>query len=96
MVYFTVRADIANGKEDELDRFLRDEARAFWLSQPGVRGFHVYGDALVGWPERTVMVEVEDMVALHRILESPDRKRLRSKFLSLTTQASSQIQEKLV
>mgnify|MGYP005834546619 CR=1 FL=1 len=64
MMYFTVRCDILPGKEDELDRFLNERAKSFWISQPGVKSFHVYADKLAGWPERTIMIEVEDLATL--------------------------------
>lgn len=95
-MYFTVRCDILPGKEEELDRFLAEKAKKFWLSQPGVKGFHVYGDTLVGWPERTIMIEVDDLVGLERVLHSDERKHLRSEFLTYTTDVESQILDTLI
>jgi quinol monooxygenase YgiN len=96
MMYYTVRCDVAPGKEEELDRFLADRAKAFWLEQPGVRGFHVYGDALVGWPERTILIEVDDLASLQRILDSDRRKELRKEFMAYTTGAQSQILHRVI
>lgn len=90
-MYFVVRCDILPGKEEELDRFLSERAREFWLRQSGVKSFHVYGDVLVGWPERTIMIEVEDLASLQAILNSDERKRLRHEFLTYTTNVQSQI-----
>ncbi|MBI2872977.1 MAG: hypothetical protein HYY00_07315 [Chloroflexi bacterium] len=96
MVYFTVRCDPAPGKSDELDRFLTETAKRFWTSQPGVTEFHVYGDALMGWPERTIMIAVKDLGALQRILDTTERQKLRKEFLGHVTRTEAQIQEVLV
>ena len=95
-MYFTVRCDILPGKEEELDRLLGGPSRTFWLAQPGVKSFHVYGDTLVGWPERTIMIEVEDLASLQRILGTEERKRLRREFMNHTSNVSSQIQETII
>ncbi|MBI2911238.1 MAG: hypothetical protein HYY05_03785 [Chloroflexi bacterium] len=96
MVHYTVRCDPLPGKEDELDRFLRDRAKTFWLSKEGVTNFHVYGDALVGWPERIIDIEVRDLSALQGILNSDDRRRLRHDFMGYCSRVESQILETLV
>jgi hypothetical protein len=96
MIYFTVHCDPLPGKEEELDRLLANSAKSYWLSQPGVNSFHVYGDKLVGWPERTIMIEVNDLTALQPILETLERKRVRKEFMSLVSRTESQIQDIIV
>lgn len=96
MVYFTVRCEPVPGKGVELDEFLSTKSKSFWLSQTGVRGFHVYGDALDGWPERTIMIEMDDLASLQRILDSPERKQLRGTFMGFTARVESQINEQLI
>jgi len=97
MMYFTVRCDILPGRsEEELDRFLADKVQTFWLSQPGVTSLNVYGDALVGWPERTIIIEVEDLASLQRILDSEQRKELRREFMTYVTTVQSQILHKVL
>jgi len=95
VIYFTIRCDFVPGKEEELDRFLVEKAKPFWLSQPGVASFHVYGDTLVGWPERTITIEVEDLATLQRILSS-ERRQLRHEFMNYAANIQSQIQEMLI
>jgi antibiotic biosynthesis monooxygenase (ABM) superfamily enzyme len=96
MMHFTVRCDIAPGQEEALDHFLAEKVKAFWLSQPGVKGFHVYADALVGWPERTIIIEVDDLASLQRVLDSEQRKLFRREFMTYTTNVQSQILDKLI
>jgi quinol monooxygenase YgiN len=96
MMYYTVRCDVAPGKEEELDRFLTEKAKAFWLEQAGVSSFNVYGDALVGWLERTILIEVDDLASLQHILDSEQRKALRREFQTYTTGAQSQILHKVI
>ena len=81
MYYFTVRFDVPRGSEDSFERFL-NKAKAFWLSQPGVREFHVYGDMLIDWPERKIEIAVNDTESLQRILDSEERRQLRTEMLN--------------
>jgi hypothetical protein len=89
-MYYTVRCDISQGKQEDMDR-LMERMKAFWMAQPGVNGFHVYGDMMEGWPERTVMVEVDDMACLQRILDDPARKQLRKEFMDMAVSVQSQM-----
>ncbi len=95
-MYVTVRCDTLPGKEEVLDRYLVEKAKPFWTSQPGVIEFHVYGDALVGWPERTIAIEMDSFATLQDILRSDEFKRLRSEFMTYTTDVQSQILERIV
>jgi quinol monooxygenase YgiN len=89
-MYYTVRCDIAPGKQDEMDQ-LMEQMKAFWMAQPGVKGFHVYNDMMEGWPERTVMVELEDMACLQRVLDAPERKQFRKQFMDMAVSVQSQM-----
>ncbi|HZA25865.1 MAG TPA: hypothetical protein VFA32_25260 [Dehalococcoidia bacterium] len=96
MVHYAVRCDIVPGRSEDLDRLLSENAKEFWLKQPGVRGFQVYEDALTGWPERTIMIEVDNLESLQRILDSEERKRLRREFNNYATNVQSQILEQMI
>jgi hypothetical protein len=96
MVYFSVYCDPVPGQEEELDLFIADKAKKFWTSQNGVKGYHVYADKLIGWPERTIMIELQDFTSLQRILDSPEHKRLRRDFMTNISRAESQIQDVIV
>ncbi|MFN0070619.1 MAG: hypothetical protein ACKVVP_03915 [Chloroflexota bacterium] len=72
-VFYTVRCDIGPRQEEELDRFLSEQVKPFLLAQPEVKNFRVFSDALVGWPERTLMIEVDDLASLERVLQSPEQ-----------------------
>ena len=93
MVYFSVYCDPVPGKEDELDRFIVDKSKRFWAGQTGVKGYHVYADKLLGWPERTIMIELQDMSSLQRILDTDEHRRLRREFLTNVSRIESQIQD---
>ena len=96
MVYFSVYCDPVPGQEEELDRFIVDKSNKFWTSQAGVKGYHVFADKLMGWPERTIMIQVQDLGSLQRILDSTEHKRLRREFMSNISRAESQIQDEIV
>jgi hypothetical protein len=92
MYYFTVRFDLPRGQEMQFEEYLA-RAKAFWMSQPGVREFHVYGDVLVDWPERRIEIAITDRESLQRILDSEERRALRSEMLSFTKQPFWQLLE---
>ncbi len=96
MVRLCIRCDPVPGKQDELDRFLTHEKKEYWLKQPGVKGFHIYGDQLMGWPERTIVIDVDDMATLQRALETAEHKHVRQDFFGLTSRNESQIQNELL
>ncbi len=96
MVYFSIRCDPLPGKEEELDTLLRNKAKAFWTGQPGVKEYHVYGDKLMGWPERTIMIGIQDLSAFQKILDTEDRRKLRREFFTLVSRTESQIQDVIV
>jgi hypothetical protein len=92
MFYFSVRFDIPAGRDDQFQDFLQ-RAKTFWLAQPGVREFHVYGDTLIDWPERVIMIGVRDRESLQRILDSEARKQIRQDMLSFVKHPTWQLLE---
>jgi hypothetical protein len=96
MVYFSVYCDPVPGKEEELDRFIVNKSKKFWSSQTGVKGYHVYADKLLGWPERTIMIELQDLNSLQRILDTDEHRRLRGEFMTNIARVESQIQDVII
>ncbi|MBI5683993.1 MAG: hypothetical protein HZC54_02835 [Verrucomicrobia bacterium] len=94
-MYFSIRCDAVPGKLQELDRWLKDRGVAFWSSKAGVKKCDIYADALVGYPERTLMIEVVDFSSLQQILASPEHARFRDELLSFGTDVQSQILERV-
>jgi hypothetical protein len=94
-MYYVVRCDIASGKEDEMDRLMQ-RVKDFWMAQPGVKSFHVYMDMMEGWPERTMMIEVDDMACLQRVLDMDERKQLRKEFMAMAIQVQSQMTDMMM
>lgn len=46
-MYWLVRCELAPDKrEEDLDRFVADKMKPYWLSQPGIKDFHLYGEML--------------------------------------------------
>lgn len=95
MIHFTIRCNVVPGREEELDQFLEHRAKPLWLSHPGVTGFHLYRDVLDGSPERTVVIDVEDLGHLQSVLESEERKRLRREFQGYLLNVEGQILTKV-
>lgn len=95
MIHFTVRCNVVPAREEELDQFLEHKVKPFWTSQRGVTGFRLYRDALDGSPERTIMIDVEDLGHLQPILDSEERKRLRQEFQGYVLNVQGQILAKV-
>jgi len=94
-MYYVVRCDIASGKEEDMDRLMQ-RVKSFWMAQPGVKGFQVYMDMMEGWPERTMMIEVDDMACLQGVLEMDERKQLRKEFMAMAIQVQSQMMDMMM
>ncbi len=95
-MYFAIRCDAVPGKLPELDRWLKDRAIRFWTGQSGVKSFEIYSDVLVGYPERTLMIEVADLSTLQTILHSTEHAQFRNELLTYGTDVQSQILERFV
>lgn len=50
----------------------------------------------MGWPERTIIIEVDDLASLRHGLDSAERKEVCREFMNYTTNVQSQILNKLV
>ena len=92
MVYH-ILCEVVPGREEALDRFLCDKMKKFWLAQPGVSRFHVFGDHLANKLERIVTIEVGNFGNLDKILILDERKALRSELMQLATSVTSRILE---
>lgn len=95
-MYFAIRCDAVPGKLTDLDSWLKNRGVRFWTSQPGVESVEIFSDALVGYPERTLMIEVEDFTNLQRILTSAEHARFRNELLTYGTDVQSQILDRIV
>ncbi|HZD58444.1 MAG TPA: hypothetical protein VE136_17050 [Anaerolineales bacterium] len=95
MITFSIYCDASPGKEEELDRFLTGTMKNYWANQSGVKEYHTLRDKLVGYPERTVRIELTDFATLQKILDSGEWINHRRKFMSLLARVQSQILEPL-
>jgi hypothetical protein len=92
MVYH-ITCEVTPGREKELDDFLLNKMKKFWLSNPGVVRFHVYGDRLANKLERIITIEVGDFGNFDKILALDERKELRGELMGLATHVQSRILE---
>ncbi len=92
MVYH-ILCEVEPGREEALDRFLCDKMKKFWLAQPGVSRFHVFGDHLANKLERIVTIEVGTFGNLDKILILDERKALRAELMQLASGVTSRILE---
>jgi len=96
MMCFTIYCDPVPGKEEDVDRLLTSTIKAFWSGQSGVTGYRVHKDKLVGYPERTIRIDVNDLGALQKALDSSEWNKHRRQFIALLSRVESQITEQLV
>ena len=92
MVYH-ILCEVVPGREEALDHFLCGKMKKFWLAQPGVSRFHVFGDHLANKLERIITIEVGNFGNLDKILILDERKALRSELMQLATGVTSRILE---
>lgn len=90
-MWFTVKFDIQPGKIDVLDEWIRTKVTPFFVGQKGVKSVCIYHDALVGYPERTLMVEVDSMSHLDIILASQVFRSLKTELLDYASGISTQL-----
>lgn len=90
-MWFTIRLDTQPGKLELLDKWIRADVTPFLVAQVGIKSVCVYHDALIGYPERTIMVEVDGLSHLEVILNSTDFKNIRLKLLDYGINVSSQL-----
>ena len=107
-MYFVVQCDIAPGAGSGLDKFLAGRLRDFWLAQPSVKGYRVYGNALdegfstvdpdaeVSKPRRILIIEVDELATLQHILDSDERKKLRRELITYLANIETQVQDQIV
>ena len=90
MVYH-ILCEVEPGREEALDRFLRDKMKKFWLAQPGVTRFHASRDFVDSKFERIIMIEIGDFGNFDKILILDERKDLRNELLTLATNVQSRV-----
>ena len=92
MIYH-IMCEVAPGKEAEMDAFLINKMKKFWLSNQGVSRFHVFGDHLANKSERLITIEVGDFSNFDKILALDERKALRAELMTLASNVQSRIME---
>ena len=94
-MFLAIRCDAVPGRLAELDTWLKSHGIQFWTTQPGVENVEIYGDVLVGYPERTLMIEVKDFTDLQRILASTAHAQFRNGLTTFGIDVQSQILERI-
>lgn len=92
-MYLILNFDILPGKMNECDSFIRDKLVPYWSSHKEVHSVQCLEDMFIGWPERSVMVEVDDLASLQRIMSSRETHQMREDFTSCATDITTQIMD---
>ncbi|MBI4287556.1 MAG: hypothetical protein HY671_03880 [Chloroflexi bacterium] len=90
-MWFTIKFDTQPGKIVELDNWIRTDVFPFLVAQKGVSSVCAYHDALVGYPERTLMIEVDSLSHLETILASREFVGIKTRLLDYGVNVSSQL-----
>ncbi len=94
-MYFIMRFDVLPGKMSAVDQYLDQELLPYWLSHNEVHSVQVFEDKFIGWPERTIMIEIDDLCALQGILSSPETRQMKEHFTSYAGDIQTQIMDKV-
>ena len=95
MIYH-ITCEVLPGREKELDSFLSGKMKSYWVGNPGIVRYRVYGDHLANKLERVIMIEVGSFHDLDTILAMDERKELRSELVALASNVQSRILEPIV
>ena len=92
-MYLVIRFDILAGKMAECDKYIENELIPYFTSHEEVRSIGVLEDTFIGWPERELYVEVENLNALQKILASEKTRQMKEHFTSYATDIQTQIMD---
>ena len=92
-MYFIIRFDILPGKLSECDKYIENELIPYFTSHNEVRSVGVLEDKFIGWPERELYVEIEDLIALQKIMASKETRQMKEHFTNYATDIQTQIMD---
>ena len=92
-MYFVMRFDILPGKMAECDEYIQKELIPYFTSHKEVHSVGMLEDTFIGWPEREIYVEVDDLVALQNILASKETRHMKERFTSYAGDIQTQIMD---
>lgn len=90
MIQLVIRTDAVPGKLNDLDKFLKEHC-AECIKMFGAKSVCVFEDAIVGYPEREIRVEFENLNKLQSMLDSEEWRKDRERLLQYATNITSQI-----
>ncbi|MBI4287554.1 MAG: hypothetical protein HY671_03870 [Chloroflexi bacterium] len=90
-MWFTIRLDTQPGKIVDLDNWVRKDVVPWLVGQKGITSVCVYHDTLVGYPERTLMIEVDSLSHLEPILASREFIDIKARLFDYGVNVSSQL-----
>ena len=92
-MYFIIRFDVLPGKLSECDKYIQEELIPYFTAHSEVRSVGVLEDKFIGWPERELYVEIEDLTALQSIMASSETRQMKEHFTSYATDIQTQIMD---
>ncbi len=92
-MYLVIRFDILPGKMAECDKYIENELIPFFTSQKEVHRVGVLEDKFIGWPERELYVEVDDLTSLQNIMASKETRQMKEHFTSYAIDIQTQIMD---
>ena len=90
-MYFIINFDINPGKMKECDNYIREKLMPYWTSHKEVHSVKVLEDMFIGWPERSLLIEVDDLTSLQRILASKETRQMKEEFTFFATDIQTQV-----
>ncbi|HUU39645.1 MAG TPA: hypothetical protein VMW42_01755 [Desulfatiglandales bacterium] len=94
-MYFIIKFDILPGKMNETDTYINKELVPYWTSHKEVRSVQVFEDTFIGWPERMLMIEIDDLTALQQVLASGGTRHMKEQLISYATDIQTQVVDRV-
>jgi len=83
------------GKMSETDTYINKELVPYWISHKEVRSVQVFEDTFIGWPERMLMVEIDDLTSLQQVLASGGTRHMKEQLISYATDIQTQVVDRV-
>lgn len=92
-MYLVIRFDVLAGKMAECDRYIQNELLPYFQNQNEVQSVQVLEDSFIGWPEREIRVQIQDLSSLQNIMASDKSRHMKEQFTSFATDIQTQVME---
>ena len=94
-MYLVMRFDVLPGKMAECDQYIQNELIPYFKSHEEVQSIQILEDTFIGWPEREIRVQIQNLNALQNLMGVKESRQMKQRFTSFTTDIQTQIMDEV-